>query len=172
MHWEHCFSSLSLAVAFSRYTSQIYSVSVVRSTSFPSLVFTNFLCMYITAFLTFIILYLVGLRTILRLFFIIYVWLRLSTIIIKRKWWWWWWCSTLSQNFTPIAPSCVKISSTVQTNKTKQNSKLNITPNATLYGEIINSSEIESSAFRLKPSIGARQPWPTTCNYQAVPLMA
>jgi len=46
-------------------------------------------------------------------------------------------CSTLSQNFTPIAPSCVEISSTVQTNKKqKQNSKLNITPNATLYGEI------------------------------------
>jgi len=43
-------------------------------------------------------------------------------------------CSTLSQNFTPIAPSCVEISSTVQTNK--KNSKLNITPNATLYGEI------------------------------------
>jgi len=42
-------------------------------------------------------------------------------------------CSTLSQNFTPIAPSCVEISSTVQT---KKNSKLNITPNATLYGEI------------------------------------
>ena len=42
-------------------------------------------------------------------------------------------CSTLSQNFTPIAPSCVEISSTVQT----KNSKLNITPNATLYGEII-----------------------------------
>lgn len=41
-------------------------------------------------------------------------------------------CSTLSQNFTPIAPSCVEISSTVQ-----KNSKLNITPNATLYGEII-----------------------------------
>jgi len=33
----------------------------------------------------------------------------------------------------PIAPSCVEISSTVQT---KKNSKLNITPNATLYGEI------------------------------------
>ena len=47
-------------------------------------------------------------------------------------------CSTLSQNFTPIAPSCVEISSTVQTNKkTNKNSKLNITPNATLYGEII-----------------------------------
>ena len=30
-------------------------------------------------------------------------------------------CSTLSQNFTPIAPSCIEISSTVQTNKqTKQ----------------------------------------------------
>jgi len=28
-------------------------------------------------------------------------------------------CSTLSQNFTPIAPSCVEISSTVQTNKKK-----------------------------------------------------
>jgi len=42
-------------------------------------------------------------------------------------------CSTLSQIFTPIAPSCVEISSTVQT---KKNSKLNITPNATLYGEI------------------------------------
>jgi len=42
-------------------------------------------------------------------------------------------CSTLSQNFTPIAPSCVEISSTVQ----KKTSKLNITPNATLYGEII-----------------------------------
>jgi len=42
-------------------------------------------------------------------------------------------CSTLSQNFTPIAPSCVEISSTVQTNKqTKTKSKLNITPNATL----------------------------------------
>jgi len=38
----------------------------------------------------------------------------------------------------PIAPSCVEISSTVQkkTKKTKKNSKLNITPNATLYGEI------------------------------------
>jgi len=48
-------------------------------------------------------------------------------------------CSTLSQNFTPIAPSCVEISSTVQTNKNKK-SKLNITPNATLYGEIITSN--------------------------------
>jgi len=46
-------------------------------------------------------------------------------------------CSTLSQNFTPIAPSCVEISSTVQTNKQKTKSKLNITPNVTLYGEII-----------------------------------
>jgi len=47
-------------------------------------------------------------------------------------------CSTLSQNFTPIAPSCVEISSTVQTKKQKKTkkSKLNITPNATLYGEI------------------------------------
>jgi len=51
-------------------------------------------------------------------------------------------CSILSQNFTPIAPSCVEISSTVQTNKKNNNknkktkSKLNITPNATLYGEI------------------------------------
>ena len=45
--------------------------------------------------------------------------------------------STLSQNFTPIAPSCVEISSTVQTNKKNpKNSKLNITPNSTLYGEI------------------------------------
>ena len=31
-------------------------------------------------------------------------------------------CSTLSQNFTPIVPSCVEISSTVQT-KNKQNKK-------------------------------------------------
>ena len=45
-------------------------------------------------------------------------------------------CSTMSQNFTPIAPSCVEISSTVQTNKKQKNSKLNITSNATLYGEI------------------------------------
>ena len=46
-------------------------------------------------------------------------------------------CSTLSQNFTPIATSCVEISWTVQTkNKQKNKSKLNITPNATLYGEI------------------------------------
>jgi len=29
-------------------------------------------------------------------------------------------CSTLSRNFTPIAPSCVEISSTVQTNKNKK----------------------------------------------------
>ena len=29
-------------------------------------------------------------------------------------------CSTLSQNFTPIAPSCVEISSTVQTKKTNK----------------------------------------------------
>ena len=43
-------------------------------------------------------------------------------------------CSTLSQNFTPIAPSCVVISSTVQ------KSKLNITPNATLYGDIITTT--------------------------------
>ena len=42
-------------------------------------------------------------------------------------------CSTLSQNFTPIAPSCVEISSTVQTNKQTKKSKLNITPNATLW---------------------------------------
>ena len=35
-------------------------------------------------------------------------------------------CSTQSQNFTPIAPSCVEISSTIQ------KSKLNITTNATL----------------------------------------
>jgi len=46
-------------------------------------------------------------------------------------------CSTLSQNFTPIAPSCVEISSTVQTKKQTKKNKLNITPNATLYGEII-----------------------------------
>jgi len=36
-------------------------------------------------------LYRVGLRTILRLFLLCIVWLRLSTIMIKRKWWWWWW---------------------------------------------------------------------------------
>ena len=30
-------------------------------------------------------------------------------------------CSTLSQNFTPIAPSCVEISSTVQKTKQKAN---------------------------------------------------
>ena len=33
-------------------------------------------------------------------------------------------CSTLSQNFTPIAPSCVEISSTVQTKQKKQKAKL------------------------------------------------
>ena len=40
------------------------------------------------------------------------------------------WCLLyLSQNFTPIAPSCVEISSTVQTNKQKtKKNKLNITP--------------------------------------------
>ena len=49
-------------------------------------------------FLTFIILYRVGLRTILRLFLLCIVWLRLSTIMIKRKWWWWWWCIVNASN--------------------------------------------------------------------------
>jgi len=40
-------------------------------------------------------------------------------------------CSTLSQNFTPIAPSCVEISTTVQTNK-KQTKKANLISRQTL----------------------------------------
>ena len=50
-------------------------------------------------------------------------------------------CSTLSQNFTPIAQSCVEICSTVQTNKQKNKQKANLIScqtlcYATLYGEI------------------------------------
>ena len=63
-------------------------------------------------------------------------------------------CSTLSQNFTPIAPSCVEISSTVQTNKNKK-SKLNITPNSTLYGEIKNYDDM-LSRFHLVPERNGR----------------
>jgi len=37
-------------------------------------------------------------------------------------------CSTLSQNFTPIAPSCVEISSTVQTKKNKCVSRTDTNP--------------------------------------------
>jgi len=50
-----------------------------------SLIRDNFMLVYHCVFLTFIILYCVGLRTILRLFLLSIVWMRLSTIIIKRK---------------------------------------------------------------------------------------
>ena len=63
-------------------------------------------------------------------------------------------CSTLSQNFTPIAPSCVEISSTVQTNKKKQKqtkSKLNITPNATLWRDNNNHISTPVCWVSLRP---------------------
>ena len=61
-------------------------------------------------------------------------------------------CSTLSQNFTPIAQSCVEISSTVQTNK-QTKSKLNITPNATLYGEIIMNISTEGQKIIINAAV-------------------
>ena len=41
-------------------------------------------------------------------------------------------CFTMSQNFTPIAPSCVEISSTVQTNKQNKNKKANLISRQTI----------------------------------------
>ena len=67
-------------------------------------------CMVICVSLC-LISYRVGLRTILRLFLLCIVWLRLSTIMIKRKWWWWWsrMCLDTAAYILTLAQICRKI---------------------------------------------------------------